>query len=120
MWTIAHLFFDLWATYIQNIAIEHHEHIFQIVGILSIVYSLFKYRHYIAFWLLVATTITILVFVFDKCVYGCVECMFEKLILEGVCVEVSMRSGGIEATYYQCDPRLIKKQVSKGLTKYEL
>jgi len=113
-------FLHLWVHYVWSGVVARHEVVLQVLGVLWVVVSMYKYRHYLLFWAIVVGLLMVLVFVFEKSVYGCVECVFEKLISDGTCVEITVRNNNQLATYYQCDPSRIKASESTAVSSTEL
>ena len=91
---------------VQQHLIQHHDNILQLVGLCTLLVAVIRYKVLLVVVLFTAFSLYTAAYVFDLCVSGgCVECFFEKMVAEGVCVEIKARSGVVENTYYQCDIR---------------
>jgi len=75
-------------------------------------YAMYRYKALLAVILISCFTMYTGSFVWSHCVHGCVSCFFEKLVEQGICVEVNAKSAGIEHKYFQCDIRVASTDTS--------
>ena len=100
-------FFRLFQSYFTEILKRNYEFYLQIVGAVSLFVLVLKFRKLLFTLAFGAILSALLSFTFEKCVYGCIHCVFERLVEQGICLEIRAKSGFSEHVYYQCDLSII-------------
>ena len=101
-----HLFTRALFTQLQTSIGDHYPNILQLLGAFTLLYAMFRYKALLAVILIATFTVYTGSFVWSQCVHGCVSCLFQKLVEQGICVEITAKTAGIEHTYFHCDTRV--------------
>ena len=90
--------------------------ILETLGVVFVLLLLVVHFKKFIFVVVAVTVVSSMAFAYSSCVHGCVQCMFDKLINDGVCMVTTMSLGGQSKTVYYCDLDLITT-TQTGLTE---
>lgn len=110
--------FDLFADQLVSSTVDFVQNNYHIIleilgGIFLVLLIAFHFRQ-LFFLAVLCVVLAGFAVTFNACTYGCVDCIFQKLINDGVCFEVVVRNReNLLTSYYHCDPHLIQKPGNK-------
>lgn len=101
---------------IQHI-ILHHDGVFQMIGLVTVLVAMIRYKIFLVICTLSLITIYTCGFVFNHCVYYSMDSFFTKLVSDGICIAIQTQSGMEKHTYYQCDYRVNNQEFYKHIVE---